>query len=43
MCTHRHTHTPTTASPQELSAEAVSFVANDINKVFEGFQEMHYL
>ena len=25
------------------AAEAVGFVANDINKVFEGIQEIHYL
>lgn len=28
---------------KETAAEAVSFVANDINKVFEGIQEVHYL
>jgi len=28
---------------KETAAEAVAFVANDINKVFEGFQEVHYL
>jgi hypothetical protein len=28
---------------QETASEAVSFVANDINKIFEGCQEIHYL
>ncbi|GAB4815837.1 hypothetical protein N2152v2_002883 [Parachlorella kessleri] len=28
---------------KETAAEAVSFVANDINKIFEGCQEVHYL
>nr|AXF41555.1 HLA3 protein [Chlorella sp. ArM0029B] len=27
----------------DTAAEAVSFVANDINKIFEGIQEVHYL
>jgi hypothetical protein len=28
---------------KDTAAEAVSFVANDINKIFEGIQEIHYL
>jgi ATP-binding cassette, subfamily C (CFTR/MRP), member 1 len=28
---------------KETAAEAVSFVAQDINKIFEGIQEIHYL
>jgi hypothetical protein len=28
---------------KETAAEAVSFVATDINKIFEGMQEIHYL
>ncbi len=28
---------------KDTAAEAVGFVANDINKVFEGIQEIHYL
>ena len=28
---------------KETAAEAVSFVANDINKIFDGIQEIHYL
>lgn len=28
---------------KDTAAEAVGFVASDINKVFEGIQEIHYL
>lgn len=28
---------------KETNAQAVAFVANDINKIFEGIQEIHYL
>lgn len=28
---------------KEVNAQAVAFVANDINKIFEGIQEIHYL
>lgn len=28
---------------KETAADAVGFVANDINKIFEGIQEVHYL
>lgn len=34
---------PAPASRHLQAAEAVGFVANDINKVFEGIQEIHYL
>ena len=42
----RHHPQPTSfaAAAQCLqAAEAVGFVANDINKIFEGIQEVHYL
>jgi ATP-binding cassette subfamily C (CFTR/MRP) protein 1 len=28
---------------KETASEAVNFVANDINKIFEGIQEVHFL
>lgn len=28
---------------KDTAAEAVSFVANDINKIFQGMQEIHFL
>jgi len=31
------------AMTKEVNAQAVAFVANDINKIFEGVQEIHYL
>ena len=28
---------------KETASEAVNFVANDINKIFQGMQEIHFL
>ena len=39
----QHPPKSTTTAAQELAAEAVSFVASDVNKIFEGIQEIHYL